>query len=195
MSSQPTGAPQQSPPPLPPAPGPWPRPPKSPGLAALLSLLFPGVGQVYNGQPSKAVVFFFVFVAAIYGTAEIDPLPFAFLIPFTFLFNIVDAYRSADAINMRHAGGEPVVDEDGIESPVWGGALVVLGLVLLLNNLGWLPVDALRRFWPVALIVVGGVLLWGSFRRREVPDAETAKPDTAVAGDGDPAGSGEASGV
>jgi hypothetical protein len=143
-------------------------------------LLFPGVGQVYNGQPSKAVVFFFVFVAAIYGAAEIDPMPFALLIPFTFLFNVVDAYRSADAINLRHAGGEPVKDDDMVESPVWGGALVVLGLILLLNNLGWLPIDALRRLWPLALIAVGGVLLWGSFRRRDEPatDAPTPAGDT-----------------
>jgi len=178
MSSQPTGAPRQTPPPLPPAPGPWPRPPKSPGLAALLSLLFPGVGQVYNGQPSKAVVFFFVFVAAIYATAVIDPMPFAFLIPFTFMFNVVDAYRSADAINLRHAGGEPVKDDDMVESPVWGGTLVVLGLILLMNNLGWLPIDALRRLWPLALIAVGGVLLWGSFRRRDEPAAETPGPSS-----------------
>jgi purine-cytosine permease-like protein len=149
------------------------------------------VGQVYNGQPSKAVVFFFVFVAAIYGTAEIDPLPFALLIPFTFLFNIVDAYRSADAINMRHAGGEPLKDEDGIESPVWGGALVVLGLVLLLNNLGLIPIEALRRLWPVALIVVGGVLLWGSFRRRD--ESGDASPGPSATSSTGGAASGDAS--
>jgi len=183
MSSEPTGA-RQAPPPLPPAPGQWPRPPKSPGLAALLSMMFPGVGQVYNGQQTKAVVFFFVFVSAIYATVTVDPMPFAFLIPFTWLFNLVDAYRSADAINLRHAGGEVVKEEDGVESPVWGGALVLAGLLLLLNNLGWLPVDALRRLWPVALIAVGGVLLWGSFKRREAPAAPPAAEGSAEAGDG-----------
>jgi hypothetical protein len=159
-----------APPQLPPPPPVYPRQPKSPGLAALLSLLFPGVGQIYNGQLAKAIVVFMLFVSAVYATAMVDPMPFAFLIPFTFLFNLVDAYRSADAINLRHAGGEPVEEDTGVESPAWGGGLVLLGVVLLMHNFGWLPLQSLRRLWPVALIVAGGVLLWGSFRKASVGD-------------------------
>ena len=65
-------------PPLPgPAPGPgyYPAPPtqaKGPLLALLLSV-FPGLGQLYNEQPAKAVTFFFFMVGSIYGTAFISP--------------------------------------------------------------------------------------------------------------------------
>ncbi len=153
-------------PPLPPAPrAPQPRLPKSPGLALILSALFPGIGQVYNGQPAKAFVFFFGLVGSIYGASEIHPLPFAFLIPFVYFFNIVDAYRSAALLNAR-AGGD-VPDEDTVESPLWGGSLIVLGLVLLLNNLGWINLAALRDYWPLALVVAGAVFLWGSIQKRK----------------------------
>ena len=42
-------------------------------------------------------MFFFAEVGCIYGAAEIDPFPFAFLIPFVYFFNLIDAWRSATA--------------------------------------------------------------------------------------------------
>ena len=65
--------------------------PKNPWVALVLSFVFPGLGQIYNGQPAKALVFFFAFVGAIYGAAADRALPFAFLIPFVYLYNLVDA--------------------------------------------------------------------------------------------------------
>ena len=80
MSSQPL-EPHSPPPALPPAAGPYVRLPKSPGLAAFLSL-FPGLGQVYNGQIARAFVFFFAWVGSIYLTSTGHEFPFAFMIPF-----------------------------------------------------------------------------------------------------------------
>lgn len=143
----------------------YPRLPKSPGVALLLSLLFPGIGQVYNGQPAKAFFFFFGFVGSIYGVAEMDsPFPFAFLIPFVLLYNLVDAWRSAAAINARAMGGEPIEEENAVESPAWGAGLVLVGAALLANNLGWISLAALQRFWPVLLIVAGGFFLYTSLK-------------------------------
>jgi len=156
-----------APPPLPPAAPEYRRPPKNPALAALLSL-FPGLGQIYNGHTGKAFSFFGAWVAAIYATATIDPLPFAFLIPFVYLYNLIDAYRSAAAINARALGG--AVEEEGTgdaESPVWGGMLVAIGVILLAHNLGWLDLSRLQRYWPVLLIVLGGYLLYGSIQKRK----------------------------
>ncbi len=65
----------------------------SPVLAAILSLVFPGAGQAYNGQPVKA---FFVLLLA------------ALVVPW--LLGIWDAHRTAariDAEGGRTAGGGP----------------------------------------------------------------------------------------
>src|SRR6188474_231267 len=61
--------------------------PKTPVVALVLSL-FPGIGQIYNGQPAKALVFFFAWAGSIYLTAEAHPF-FAFLIAFTYFYNLV----------------------------------------------------------------------------------------------------------
>ena len=163
MSSQPNFS-ETTPPPLStgPAlsPAPYPmvaapaRLPKSPVAAALLSL-FPGLGQVYNGQTGKAFTFFGAWVACMFAAIQIDPMPFALMIPFAYLFNLVDAWRSAERINQRFLGGKAEPEEETIESPVWGGALVVIGAVLLASNLGWIDLDRLRRYWPVLLIAAG----------------------------------------
>src|SRR5262245_65933056 len=83
-----------------------PRLPKSPGLALVLSI-FPGLGQIYNGQPAKAFTFFFSWVGCIYGAAEISGLPFGLLIPFVYFYNLVAAYRSAALINRPALGAQP----------------------------------------------------------------------------------------
>jgi TM2 domain-containing membrane protein YozV len=158
------------PPPPPPAPPPLPPPPvyvkpaKNPAAATLLSL-FPGLGQIYNGQPAKALVFFLAWVGSIAGAHD-QPMPFALMVPFIYLYNMIDAWRSATAINQRAIGGAPLPEDTGIESPAWGGTLVALGLLLLARNLGWLDFNALARYWPVLLIVVGAALLRGSLQRR-----------------------------
>jgi TM2 domain-containing membrane protein YozV len=168
MMSTPIAGPESSytPPRLPP-PAPYrPAPPKSPGLALALSL-FPGLGQVYNGQPAKALVFFFAWVGSIYATVEINPLPFAFLIPFTYLYNLVDAWRSAALINVRAEGGVAPAEEPTPESPAWGISLVVLGSILLFHNLGWLQLAWLQRFWPALLIAAGIAFIYASLEKRK----------------------------
>lgn len=40
-----------------------------------------------------------------------------------------------------------------------GLILVVLGVVLLGRNLGWWPIDEIRKFWPLILIAIGVSLL------------------------------------
>jgi hypothetical protein len=142
------------------------RPPKSPGLALFLSL-FPGVGQLYNGQPAKAFVFLIAWAGSIWGAAEVSPFPFAFLIPFVYIFNLIDAYSAAAQINVRALGGTAVAETDAAESPAWGVTLVVLGLAILFHNLGWLRLEALARYWPVLLILGGAYFIYGSVQRRK----------------------------
>jgi hypothetical protein len=158
-----------APPPLPPGQtnAPFVRLPKSPGLAACLSL-FPGLGQVYNGRIARAFVFFFSWVGAIYLTTTGHEFPFAFMIPFVYLFNIIDAWKGANAANARFLGGRSETEEQPeIESPVWGGSLVLLGVLILLSNLGWLDIERLARWWPVLLIAIGGYFVYNSLEARK----------------------------
>ena len=143
MSSQPfnpqsspatPGAPPALPPGMVPASAPYVRLPKSPGLAAFLSL-FPGLGQVYNGRIARAFVFFFAWVGAIYLTSTGHEFPFAFVIPFVYLFNIIDAWKGANAVNARFVGGKTEPDDtEAIESPVWGVSLALFGVLILLQQ-------------------------------------------------------------
>ena len=58
---------------------------------------------------------------------------------------------------------------------IWGGILIVLGGLFLLDNLGLLPVRAWELFWPLVLIGLGAWTLLGVMRRnakREVSVAE-----------------------
>jgi hypothetical protein len=171
MSSQPGGyesaPPPAAPPALPSQNAPYVRLPRSPGLAAFLSL-FPGLGQVYNGRIARAFVFFFSWVGAIYLTSTGHEFPFAFVIPFVYLFNIIDAWKGANAANARFLGGRTdPADDQQIESPIWGGSLAALGVLILMSNLGWLDLERLARYWPVLLIGVGVYFVWTSLQARK----------------------------
>jgi TM2 domain-containing membrane protein YozV len=179
MSSQPID-PQptahSAPQPALPAAAPYVRLPKSPGLAAFLSL-FPGLGQVYNGQIARAFTFFFSWVGSIYLTATGHEFPFAFVIPFVYLYNIIDAWKGASAANQRFLGGRPDSEpESGVESPVWGALLALFGILILFNNLGWLDLERLARWWPILLIAVGGWFVYESLQKKKAAESANEPP-------------------
>ncbi|MFZ5980697.1 MAG: hypothetical protein ACOYVF_08705 [Candidatus Zixiibacteriota bacterium] len=77
---------------------------KNPGLAAVLSFFWMGLGQIYNGQIAKGIAFIIFY--------SISWLLMLVLIgfittPILFIYGIYDAYKSAQKINMdlaRQAG-------------------------------------------------------------------------------------------
>lgn len=69
---------------------------KSPGLAAVLSFFWPGVGQIYNGQIAKGIVF--IVLAAIFGWLTVVVIGFI-LYPILWVYAIYDAYKTAERIN------------------------------------------------------------------------------------------------
>jgi hypothetical protein len=173
MSSQPLEPPTTTPPPPPSGPvlvAPASLP-KNPWLAVVFSLLFPGLGQVYNGELAKALVFFASFVGSISLVAHGNPFPFAFFIPFIILFGLIDAWKVATAINQRFLGGVTIEEEKVSESPAWGITLVVMGVFFLAHNLGWLDFDKLARFWPLLLIVAGAFFINGSIKKRKAEES------------------------
>ena len=179
--SSPLAAPETYPP-LPPPRGPVvvARPPKRPVVAMVLSLLFSGIGQLYNGQTAKAFALFAAFAASIYLADEVG-MPFPLVIPFVVFYSAIDAYRSAVSINLRYAGRSPELESiDDAESPAWGAVLLGIGLLLLMNNLGILQLAAVRRFWPLVLIAAGFIFLRRSMQRRDAAVANAAAVDAAV---------------
>ena len=69
---------------------------KNPGAAAVLSALFPGLGQIYNGQTGKGLLFMIAEISSI-AAMPIGLLPF-FLI---WIWGIIDAYQTAEKINAK----------------------------------------------------------------------------------------------
>lgn len=75
--------------------------PKSPGLAAVLSFFWAGLGQIYNGQIGKGVVLIVLhaisWIMIIVGIGLITT-------PILWIYGMVDAYKTAEKINAAAAG-------------------------------------------------------------------------------------------
>lgn len=73
-------------------------PSKNPGLAAVLSFFFTGLGQIYNGQIGKGIGFIIIQVINILLMSVI--IGFVTFVGF-WIFGIYDAYKSAELINYK----------------------------------------------------------------------------------------------
>ncbi len=71
---------------------------KSPGIAAVLSFLIQGLGQIYNGQILKGL--FLVVLQAI-NVLLMNVLIGFITYPIVLVYAVYDAYRSAERINAR----------------------------------------------------------------------------------------------
>ncbi len=192
-----TGAP---PPPAPPETAPRPAPvvvveKKSPGLAGVLSAIFPGLGQLYLGLYQRAFKIAAVFVGLIwlitvnFMGGRTTPL-LGMGIAFIWFFGIIDAVRQAKAINSGYieagglAGSERLVRKapESVASLTWGVILVGIGTLWLLDRY----VD-LDRFWalvedwlaPVSFILLGLILITTYvIKKRRKNESEVWPPRT-----------------
>ena len=171
-----SGAPGQIPPP-PPPPGSGGGP--NPTVAGILAGFFPfGVGAVYTGQYAKGLAHLAIFGLLIAGANASDNGRSEALgvicglgIAFFYVYQIIDAVRSARAIQMA----QPIPDPFGLAATFSGGGkveaskiplgaivLILLGVIFLLHTMGL--EFGLDRFWPLILIAIGGWLFarnWG----------------------------------
>jgi hypothetical protein len=142
----------------------------SPGLAFLLGLI-PGVGAIYNGQYVKGlihVVVLGVLISIVSSEASggFEPL-FAMLIGVWVFYMAFEAYHTAK----RRQLGERVDEFSSIfplrgrssNFPVGPLALIALGLIFLLNTMGWINMAQMIRYWPIALIALGLYMLYERF--------------------------------
>src|SRR5579864_2811321 len=160
---------------------PGPRPPlntgPNPALAGILAGFFPiGVGAVYTGQYAKGLSHLVIMVLLILGVSSNLPwyviTVLGILIGFFYIYQIIDAVRSAKAIQI----GEPAPDPfglaatfgagekfDGTKVPAGAAVLIGLGVIFLLHTAGLFEFG-LDRFWPLILIFLGVWLFakqWG----------------------------------
>ncbi|MEO8025630.1 MAG: DUF5668 domain-containing protein [Bryobacteraceae bacterium] len=152
-------------PPLPPLHAVRPNPAVSPGLAFILGMI-PGVGAIYNGQYAKGlmhVVIFGLLISVIEHAHGFEPFIGLMIAGFWF-YMCFEAYHTAKRRQLGYA-----VDEFSSLIPMKSNGagtlfapivLVVAGVTILLNNLNLLDIGQVLRFWPLALIALGGLMLY-----------------------------------
>jgi hypothetical protein len=148
-------------------------------VAGILAGFFPfGVGAVYSGQYAKGLAHLVIVGLLIAGISTAASHDAGWLLAlsiiglvFFYVYQIIDAVRSARAIQV----GQPAPDPYGLAATFGGGAklettkiplgaiiLILIGVLFLLHTMGLeLGLD---RFWPLILIVVGGWMFarnWG----------------------------------
>jgi TM2 domain-containing membrane protein YozV len=82
------------------------RPRKHPALAAVLSFVVCGLGQIYNGELLRGLVLFILFVVlfVVFWALEAN-FTIGLLVPIVlWIFGIVDAYRAAHQLNRDTPG-------------------------------------------------------------------------------------------
>ncbi|MFO7732969.1 MAG: DUF5668 domain-containing protein [Candidatus Aminicenantes bacterium] len=151
------------------------KPPKSPAAAAILSIIFPGTGALYNGQIAKGIFYMILFAGliTIQGTGGGQPFKALLLAGFYF-FQIIDSVQIAKTINLSAAGEKPAeAGDQGLPDIVpsgsvfWGAVLIILGGLLILANFDIIRYETLFDFWPVAVIVIGLKLVADSMARKK----------------------------
>ncbi len=170
-------------PPLPPAPGAIPppppaerapmpayeavpAPPKSPGLAAFLAFLFPGMGHLYSWAYERAFMIWATLAVCIFLIVQ-GHWPFSFLIAFVYFFSIFDAFREAQFFNLRAARQElPQPRSDNQGRLMFGVFLAVVAAIVLADKLDLFEMDWIYEWWPVPVLALGVYLIVAAIRDR-----------------------------
>ncbi|MGO9640827.1 MAG: B-box zinc finger protein [Candidatus Acidiferrales bacterium] len=146
----------------------------------------PGLGAVYNGEYTKALVHVAIFIGLVTldSTGAREPL-YGLMTAFFCVYMPIEAFLTARRKAELNSSSAPLpVPEAGAPSaatesaetapamerprhfPVGAIVLIVIGGAFLLDTLGWLDMDrVLDVGWPVILIAIGGYLMWKRTRR------------------------------
>jgi len=151
------------------APMPAPSSGPNPAVAGILAGFFPfGVGAVYTGQYAKGLAHLLIFVLLVVGASGSSDALSTICgvgIAFFWIYQIIDAVRSAKAIQLGQPAPDPLglgqafsagEKVDASKVPVWALILIGLGALFLLQTTGVFEFSV-DRFWPVLLILLG---LW-----------------------------------
>ncbi len=146
-----------------------------PTIAGILGAIPFGIGAVYNGQYAKGLAHLFIFAMLVYGADHSGnwDFVFGFGIAFFVVYQIVDAVRTAKAIQ----AGQPAPDPLGLgqtfsmgekfdagKVPTGAVILIGLGVLFLLHTMGVMEFG-FERFWPLILIFLGGWMVFRNWER------------------------------
>lgn len=136
---------------------------KNPGLAALISAIFPGSGLIYAGNYTKGFSYMLLFVLLIVllvnsstdgrHSMVTEIIVFALLLAGFYVFQIIDSFNEA-----KKVGGEKITpsgeksEEISLTSSV---IILILGILFLLRNLDVLSYNNIIKLWPLLIIGIG----------------------------------------
>ncbi len=141
---------------------------KSPRSSVFLSMVFPGLGQIYTGFYLRGLMIgaaiFALFNAGTQISNNATPI-LVWTIAFTWMFSMIDAGRMAALYNYAITGGEEIEMPQDIRLPNMGGSIVAgaallgFGAIALSNTLFDIPLDWVRVWWPALPLALGAYLL------------------------------------
>lgn len=128
---------------------------RNPALAAILSFLLMGLGQAYNGEIVKAVLFLMLYAISIFLTFFMIGFVTT---PILWIWSMVDAYRSSQKINQ--VGTARVLPSNA--SPFLGGTIMkrylwVILLALTFPVAGWGKTPAVVPERTISLVFSSNV--------------------------------------
>jgi TM2 domain-containing membrane protein YozV len=139
----------------------------NPGLAATLGFI-PGLGAVYNGQYVKALIHVLIFGGLIALLSSDIPSSydafFGIALGCFYFYMPIEAYRTAMARRQGQPEPANLIEGEG-RKPIGALILIGIGALLLLGNFGLLQRDWFQKSWPLALILIGGWLLWDRMKQ------------------------------
>ncbi len=142
------------------------QPPRSNSGAAAALGIIPGLGAVYNGDYTRAIIHIAIWAGllAVGLTESFGDLGPVVWIAFGLfpIYTSLDSYRGAQARQLAAAGDASAATTT--RRPVGAIVLIVLGALALLGNLGWIQGQWVTRGWPVVLIGIG---IWLYMKRSQ----------------------------
>jgi len=147
---------------------------KSPRIAAAISVV-PGLGQIYIGYYVRGFVTAATFILMIYMAnavpSAIAPM-FGFSAAFVWMFNIIDAGRTAALYNHSIAGAQVIDLPENFKMPATGGSLVggalltAFGLIALSSTALGFSLYWLEDWWPLFPLALGVYLVVVAMKER-----------------------------
>ena len=142
-----------------------PAPPKSPPLAAFLSVLFPGLGHLYCWSYERA---FMIWVALSLSVFMIINgwWPMSFFVAFIYFFSIFDSFREAQCFELDEEAQRTRSKPSGDGRLMFGVFLAVVAAVVLVDKFDLFDLYWLYDWWPVPVFLVGVYFIAAALRER-----------------------------